>query len=290
MIGSSLQGDIELECEMPDGLWPVEVDLSELELALVNVAVNARDAMPEGGTITLSARNATVELGEVNDHLEGDFVAITMRDTGTGIPRELLSRVFEPFFTTKAAGKGTGLGLSQVYGFAHQSGGGITIDSKVGHGTDITIYLPRSGGPISPERETSDEPLRRGDGTILVVEDNPEVASVSSALLTQLGYRVTAAQGADEALILLGNAQFDLVFSDIVMPGSMNGLALAREIRTRYPTLPVLLTSGYSSVARDAEGEFTILRKPYQVAGLERAVRHALHAAGGPRPADPSKS
>jgi PAS domain S-box-containing protein len=283
MLGSSLRGDIELECEMPDGLWPVEVDLSELELALVNVAVNARDAMPEGGTITLSARNVTLELGAVDDRLEGDFVAITMRDTGTGIPRDLLPRVFEPFFTTKAAGKGTGLGLSQVYGFAHQSGGGISIDSEVGRGTGITIYLPRSGRPALTESEAADEPLARGDGTILVVEDNPEVASVSTALLSQLGYRVTAVQGADEALALLSKANFDLVFSDIVMPGSMNGLTLARAIRDRYPSLPVLLTSGYSDVARDAEREFAMLRKPYQVAGLERAVRQAMSGGGRPR-------
>ncbi len=283
MLGSSLRGDIELECQMPDGLWPVEVDLSELELALVNVAVNARDAMPEGGTITLSARNATLELGAVNDRLEGDFVAIMMRDTGTGIPKGLLSRVFEPFFTTKAAGKGTGLGLSQVYGFAHQSGGGISIDSEVGKGTEITIYLPRSGRPLTSDTESADEPLAQGDGTILVVEDNPEVASVSTALLSQLGYRVAAVQSADEALTLLHNAKFDLVFSDIVMPGSMNGLTLAREIRGRYPSMPVLLTSGYSNVARDAEREFIILRKPYQVAGLERAIRHALSGLGQPR-------
>jgi PAS domain S-box-containing protein len=276
MLGSSLRGDIELQCEMPENLWPTEVDLSELELALVNIAVNARDAMPEGGKIALSASNVTLELGDATDDIEGDFVAITMTDTGTGIPRNVLSKVFEPFFTTKAADKGTGLGLSQVYGFARQSGGGVTIKSQVGEGTSITLYLPRSRRPVAAATPDASEPTPRGHGTILVVEDNPEVANVTSTLLTQLGYQVMQAGGANEALSLLQKTAVDLVFSDIVMPGPMNGLVLAREIKMRYPALPVVLTSGYSDVARGAESEFVILRKPFQVAALERTMREAL--------------
>ena len=207
-----------------------------------------------------------------------------MTDTGTGIPRDMLPKVFEPFFTTKAAGKGTGLGLSQVYGFAHQSGGGVTIESEVGQGTRITLYLPRSRRPVSAGSEHADEPFVRGEGTILVVDDNPEVAKVTSTMLTQLGYRVVVAEGAQEALALLQQAKVDLVFSDIVMPGAMNGLALAREVKARHPALPVVLTSGYSNVAGGAEVEFVILRKPFQVAGLERVVRQALQRERGAPP------
>ncbi len=281
MLGSSLRGDIELVCAVPDELWPTEVDLSELELALVNIAINARDAMPEGGEIVLSARNVTLKVGDTPDDLEGDFVAITMIDNGTGIPQDVLPRVFEPFFTTKSAGKGTGLGLSQVYGFAHQSGGSISVESAVGRGTSITIYLPRSRRPVAEDAETASEPTPRGEGTILVVEDNHEVANVTSALLAQLGYRVRLAEGPEEALASLNSAPVDLVFSDIVMPGPMNGLALAREIRTRYPAIPVLLTSGYSDVARTAEREFVILRKPFQATALEQAIRQALRREPG---------
>jgi PAS domain S-box-containing protein len=282
MLGSSLRGDIELVCDIPEGLWPTEVDLSELELALVNIAINARDAMPEGGKIVLSARNVTLELGDATDDLEGEFVAVTMDDDGTGIPRDVLPKVFEPFFTTKPAGKGTGLGLSQVYGFAHQSGGSVTIESAVGRGTSITLYLPRSRRPITMDVEAASEPTPRGDGTILVVEDNDEVANVTSALLAQIGYRARHAEGSEEALALLQTTAIDLVFSDIVMPGPMNGLALAREIRTRYPDIPVVLTSGYSDVAHTAEREFVILRKPFQVAALEQAVRQALRHEAPP--------
>jgi CheY-like chemotaxis protein len=189
----------------------------------------------------------------------------------------VLSKVFEPFFTTKAAGKGTGLGLSQVYGFAHQSGGDVTIASEVGRGTGITLYLPRSTRPVSADAANATEPLARGHGTILIVEDNPEVANVTSTLLTQLDYQVVVA----EALALLRQNPVDMVLSDIVMPGPMNGLALAREIKARHPALPVVLTSGYSDVARTAESEFVILRKPFQLASLERAARQALQRGHG---------
>ncbi len=289
MLGSALRGNIELTCEIPDGVWPAEVDLSELELALVNIVVNARDAMPNGGSILLSARNASVEPGDINDDIEGDFVAITLTDTGTGIPNDILARVFEPFFTTKAAGKGTGLGLSQVYGFAHQSGGGVTIESEVGRGTAVTLYLPRSRRPVSSDDANGDaEHPASGEGTILVVEDNPDVAGVTSTMLSQLGYKTVHAQGADEALTLLQKDAVDLVFSDIVMPGPMDGLTLGREIKSRYPTLPVVLTSGYSDVAETAEREFAILRKPFQMGALDRVLRHTLQRQRRASSGDPT--
>jgi CheY-like chemotaxis protein len=212
-----------------------------------------------------------------------------LTDTGTGIPSDILARVFEPFFTTKAAGKGTGLGLSQVYGFAHQSGGGVTIESEVDRGTAVTLYLPRSRRPVSSDDANGDaEHAASGEGTILVVEDNPDVAGVTSTMLSQLGYKTVHAQGADEALALLQKDAVDLVFSDIVMPGPMDGLTLGREIKSRYPALPVVLTSGYSDVAEAAEREFAILRKPFQMGALDRLLRHTLQRQRRASPGDPT--
>jgi PAS domain S-box-containing protein len=278
MLGSSLRGNIDLVMDLPEDLWPSEIDLSEFDLALVNIAVNARDAMPEGGRFTIAARNVTLRPGRSAVDLDGDFVALSMTDTGTGIPSEVLSKVFEPFFTTKAVGKGTGLGLSQVYGFAHQTGGTVTLDSKVGHGTTVTIYLPRSHAAVADPGEAGRAPqaVRGGSGTILVVEDNPDVADVTSTLLDQLGYRVVRAPSAADALAMLDDGGVDLVFTDIVMPGPMDGLALASEIRARYPQMPVLLTTGYTDVAPEAEYKFAVLRKPFQMPALEKIVREAL--------------
>jgi PAS domain S-box-containing protein len=278
MLVGSLRGNIQLECDIAPDVWPVEVDIAELELALVNIAVNARDAMPVGGVITLSARNLNLQKSDGVDQLEGDFVALAMTDTGIGIAPEVLSRVFEPFFTTKALGKGTGLGLSQVYGFSHQSGGTVVATSTVGRGTAITIYLPRQHAtPVKAPEAPSVELSAAHEGTILMVEDNPEVAEVTASLLEQLGYRVMRADNAMDALSVLQRGQkIMLVFSDIVMPGNMNGVALAQEVGNRYPRLPVLLTSGYSDVVQTAASQFRILRKPFQLNALEKAIREAL--------------
>ncbi|MBM3530689.1 MAG: PAS domain S-box protein [Alphaproteobacteria bacterium] len=280
MIGSSLRGDIELVCDVPAGIWPARVDVSGLELALVNIAVNARDAMPEGGRVTLTARNIVLRSGDkpaALADLSGEFVEISMTDIGSGIPQDMISKVFEPFFTTKPIGKGTGLGLSQVYGFAHQSGGTVTIESELGRGTRIAIYLPRSHNPVDPPAPTDGaQAAPHGQGTVLVVEDNLEVAEVTSTLLSQLGYTVLHAANATDALERLESGGIDLVFSDVVMPGPLNGLSLARETQVRFPGVAVLLTSGYTDLAREAQVEFSILRKPFQAAALETAVRTAL--------------
>jgi PAS domain S-box-containing protein len=278
MLVGSLRGNIQLKVDIAPDVWSVEVDIAELELALVNIAVNARDAMPAGGTITLSARNIALQKSDGVDQLEGDFVALAMTDTGVGITPEILPRIFEPFFTTKALGKGTGLGLSQVYGFSHQSGGAVVATSTVGRGTAITIYLPRQHtSPVKVPATAATEPMVANEGMILMVEDNPEVALVTASLLEQLGYRVMRAQNAMDALSLLQRGhKITLVFSDIVMPGNMNGVALAQEIGNRYPQLPVLLTSGYSDVAQTAASQFRILRKPFQLHALEKAIREAL--------------
>jgi two-component system NtrC family sensor kinase len=284
MLVGSLRGNVQLKCEIAADVWPVEVDVAELELALVNVAVNARDAMPGGGIITLSAANAVLQKGDGVDQLEGEFVALAMTDTGVGIAPDVLPRIFEPFFTTKALGKGTGLGLAQVYGFSHQSGGTVIATSNVGSGTAITIYLPRKHATIVRVTATSpSEPSASGDGTILMVEDNPEVADVTASLLEQLGYRVLRANNATDALNRLQRGhKIALVFSDIVMPGSMNGIALAQEIKNRFPHIPVLLTSGYSDVVQTAASRVRVLRKPFQLPALEKSIREALEHARRP--------
>ena len=282
MLVGSLRGNVELKRDIAVDVWPIEVDVAELELAMVNVAVNARDAMPGGGTITLSARNVTLKQSDGIDSLEGDHVALAMIDTGVGIAPDVLPRIFEPFFTTKALGKGTGLGLSQVYGFSRQSGGTVVVTSKIGSGTTITIYLPRKHAALI---KTADAPLLQpfepGHGTILIVEDNAEVAEVTTSLIEQLGYRTLRAENATDALNKLQrNHQIDLVFSDVVMPGSMNGIALAQEIGHRIPRIPVVLTSGYSDVVQTAASPLPILRKPFQLSALEKSIREALDHAG----------
>jgi CheY-like chemotaxis protein len=277
MLAPSLHGNINFVCDIEDKIWPVEVDLGELELALVNVAVNARDAMPDGGTITLQARNVVLKPGSAAGPLEGDFVALAVIDTGGGIPQDVLDRVFEPFFTTKPVGKGTGLGLSQVHGFANQSGGAVTIASEEGRGTVVTIYLPRS--TAQPAAGTEDASLRpeHSQGTVLLVEDSRDVADVTTTMVEQLGYRVVRAENAAEALRhLQQGVQVDLVFSDIVMPGAMSGMGLAEACRERYPDVPVLLTTGFTDALQAADGRFHILRKPFELTVLERAIDAAV--------------
>jgi PAS domain S-box-containing protein len=285
MLVGSLRGNVELKCDIPAEVWPVEVDIAELELALVNIAVNARDAMPGGGIITLSARNVTLKKSDEVGQFEGDYIALALTDTGVGIAPDILPKVFEPFFTTKPLGKGTGLGLAQVYGFSHQSGGTVVATSAVGSGTTITIYLPRKHGAALPKAAEPPpaQAGKPGQGTILVVEDNAEVAEVTASLVEQLGYRTLRAENATDALNKLQRGdKVHLVFSDVVMPGGMNGIALAQEIGNRYPKIPVLLTSGYSDVVQAAESKMAILRKPFQLPALEKSIREALERAAAP--------
>ncbi|HVA12722.1 MAG TPA: PAS domain S-box protein [Stellaceae bacterium] len=280
VLTSSARGDIALAIDLAEDSWPVAVDVPELELALVNIVVNARDAMPDGGRITITSENLALRGDETAEHLEGDFLALKIADTGGGIAPEIMSKVFEPFFTTKPVNKGTGLGLSQVYGFTRQSGGTTAIASEPGIGTAVTIYLPRSrddaSGNASEPQGTEENAT--GSEAILLVEDNVEVQAVAGMLLRQLGYRVDAVDNAAAAIerLAAGHA-VDLVFSDVVMPGEMDGIALARRIRIDYPDIPVLLTSGYAKAASQAKG-FPILRKPYRLTNLSRAIRDAIEA------------
>ena len=269
MLGSPIQVSYAIEPEI--GL--VDADPNQFETAILNMAINARDAMPAGGSLQISARRAD-SLPAVRGHAatKGAFVAVSVEDSGTGIDEETLSRIFEPFFTTKEVNKGTGLGLSQVYGFAKQSGGEVTVESELGKGSRFTLYLPRAEGeeaqPRSSARPSATAPSARR--SVLLVEDNETVGSFARNLLAELGQDVTWASDAEDALRILeerGGA-FDLVFSDVVMPG-INGLDLAQEVRNRWPAVPVVLTSGYSHVlAEQGSHGFELLQKPYSVEGL----------------------
>jgi two-component system NtrC family sensor kinase len=279
MLTRSLRGDIEVEVEAPREACAVKVDPNEFELALINLAVNGRDAMPSGGTLSIAVRPVLLRGKASEEGLAGEFIALRMTDTGTGIPADILPHVFEPFFTTKEVGKGTGLGLSQVYGFARQSGGTATVSSTPGRGTAITLYLPRTREAQAPAMAPTDAKVAgHRAGTVLLVEDNDEVAEVCAGYFQQLGYHVKRVASAQEALELIENEPaVDLAFSDILMPGLMNGLALAQALRDRFPALPVLLSTGYSSIAQEAVREgFVVLQKPFDIAALESGLRDAM--------------
>jgi PAS domain S-box-containing protein len=269
VLTSGLGGGIRLVVDVAPETWWVTVDVSEFEIALVNLVVNARDAMPDGGTVTIAARNVVLDAREAVG--PGEFVEITVADTGTGIPEDVLARVFDPFFTTKPVGKGTGLGLSQVHGFIHQAGGTVRIASTLGKGTTLTMLLPRTAIELDPALDDAAQPLTQA-GTVLLVEDNPDVASASTGLLEQLGYAVRWVSSADAAIREVEKDHIDLVFSDIVMPGRLDGLGLARILRQQHPGLPILLATGYSEAAQAVHADFPILRKPYRVNELSRAL------------------
>ncbi|WOH46897.1 PAS domain-containing sensor histidine kinase [Bradyrhizobium sp. sBnM-33] len=264
VLDSGVGSAVTLQFEVDPGVWPVMVDVTEFETALVNLVINARDAMTGGGIITISAHN------DASGEADIGYVAISVEDNGTGIAPDVLGKIFDPFFTTKPIGKGTGLGLSQVHGFAHQAGGTVKVASELGKGTKITILLPRKEAADAAEDVDAGE--TGGSGTVLLVEDNPDVAAVSTGLLEQLGYTVRRVASAEAALREIELDGIDLVFSDIVMPGKMDGLGLARHLKAVRPGLPILLTSGYSDSARNVRGDFPILRKPYEIHELSRAI------------------
>ena len=273
LLARALRADIVLDVAVDPGLWPVEVDPTQFELAVLNLAINARDALPHGGRLRIAATNAAA--GPRDPRVaDGDSVRVTVADTGSGMTPEVLARVFEPFFTTKPVGKGSGLGLSQVHGFARQSGGTVEIESEPGRGTTVSLLLPRSDK--TPAATLDGAALSAAPGAIagkhiLMVEDDPLVAGIVGSALVEMGFNIRRAANAEEALSALEIGAPDLLFTDVVMPG-MNGVDLAREARRRYPRLPVLLATGYSEDIAAAGGTFSVLAKPYQLDTLAKAL------------------
>ncbi|HZC38246.1 MAG TPA: PAS domain S-box protein [Sphingomicrobium sp.] len=269
MIGRMLGSPIRVTLDSQAKPALVEVDATQLETALLNAALNARDAMPDGGELTIGTANCEID-GQAS-------ICVTISDTGSGIPEAILKRAFEPFFTTKEVGKGTGLGLSQIHGFAAQAGGRAEIESRLGEGTTVRIYLPATDKPVArpaPEVEAAEVPP---DLRVLLVEDNPAVRDFAAELLEDLHCKVTTADGGDEAMRLLRSQQFDLVFSDVVMP-SISGLELAQLVKAEQLDIPVLLATGYSSelLGRDAK-TFTVVSKPFNATTLAKAISAILN-------------
>jgi PAS domain S-box-containing protein len=277
LLERSLRGDIQVVTDFAADLWPVYLDTNEFELVVMNLCINARDAMPNGGTITVSAKNKpSLKAGRFS----GDFVQVIIADNGSGMTPEVLAHALEPFYTTKDVGKGSGLGLAQAYGFANSAGGKLDIKSEVGQGTSISLLFPRSD--LSPNARTAEIGHAKteldqgpGNGHVLLVEDDHEVAEFTAEMIRSSGYRVTRVASAQAALGALANGRnIDLVFSDIMMPGGMNGVDLAKEIRTRKYDVPVLLTSGYAA-AFQAEAHalgVRILAKPYRMEELSAVL------------------
>ncbi|MGE3671164.1 MAG: ATP-binding protein [Polyangiaceae bacterium] len=276
----SLGEHIEIETQLCADLWPVLVDASQLENAVLNLVINARDAMPDGGILMVSTSRFRVDVAE-DGLVVGEYVKISVSDTGTGIPREHLGRVFEPFFTTKETGRGSGLGLSMVYGFVTQSHGAVRIRSETEAGTSVELFLPRVGFvPHAEPEESSEQPRGRGE-LVLVVEDDPAVRRTVVSVLEELGYRVLVASTAADAFELLQETRVDLLLTDVVLGGTASGPELVERARERMPSLNIIFMTGYaeqhlSAVGRDAH----ILKKPFRAPELARLLREVLKSSG----------
>ncbi|MCX7361752.1 MAG: response regulator [Alphaproteobacteria bacterium] len=294
LLHRALGEQIEIESVLADDLWTVNVDRAQLEAAVVNLCVNARDAMPDGGQLRIETRNVKLDVDDVAgnpDARAGDYALLAVSDTGTGIAPEVLGKVFEPFFTTKAEGKGSGLGLSMVYGFIRQSHGHVGIESEVGRGTTIKLHLPRAGGRVEADIAARAPAHPRGTERILVVEDDRQVRAGVVAQLKSLGYDVSEAADGVTGLAALSAAAppVDLLLTDVVMPGGLNGRALADEVIRRRPATRVVFMSGYTQDAIVHNGQLDpgvlLLVKPFRKADLALMVRQALDGPGGLKPA-----
>ncbi|MFZ2003453.1 MAG: ATP-binding protein, partial [Stellaceae bacterium] len=288
LMRRTLGEDISIDVEFGDDVWPVHADPAQLEAAILNLANNARDAMPKGGRLMITTGNRHLDADYAALHPElapGDYAMVEVTDTGSGIAPEAIDCIFEPFFTTKEAGKGTGLGLSMVFGFIKQSGGHINVYSEPGSGTTFRLYLPRRKeevaaaaptGAVAPAKATG------GSETVLLVEDNEAMRRVARRQLEALGYRVLEAAQAAAALDILAREPVDLLFSDIVMPGGASGFELARIATARWPALKILLTSGFPEAKMQGNGEtiagVRLLSKPYRRDDLAQALRESLEA------------
>jgi PAS domain S-box-containing protein len=287
LLSRTLGEDIQLVIKLGKDLWPVIADPIQLEAALTNLATNARDAMPHGGKLVISTCTASVDRDYIEQYpeaLPGDYAVIEVTDTGTGMPPAVQARIFEPFFTTKERGKGTGLGLAMVFGFMKQSGGHINVYSEMNRGTTFRLYLPRAKEKVAGKPARSSviaSATVGGHETVLVVEDNDNVRRVVTRQLTELGYRILEAGNASAALeMLTAGDKVDLLFTDVVMPGKLNGMELAREAAKRWPSLKIVLTSGFPEMRLDCDGDFItglrLLSKPYRKAELAQTLRDVL--------------
>jgi CheY-like chemotaxis protein len=285
LLQPTLGEQIEVESMLAHDSQPALIDPSQLSTAILNLALNARDAMPDGGKLTLETRNVVLDenYAGINSEVSpGNYVMIAVSDSGKGIPVNLLEKVFEPFFSTKEVGKGSGLGLSMVYGFVKQSNGHIRIYSEEGHGTTVKLYLPRAAGvadQLPAEARTCG--LEHGDETILIVEDDALVREYVVTQIGRLGYDTLVASNATEALVIInGSEHIDLLFTDVIIPGGMNGRQLAIEAQKRRAGLKILYTSGYTENAIVHHGRLDagvlLLAKPYLSSDLARMIRTAL--------------
>jgi CheY-like chemotaxis protein len=287
LLDRLLGEDIQVVLELADDLWPIVADAAQIESTLANLAANARDAMPSGGRLRIVTSNQhfgthpEAPSGEVSP---GDYVVIEITDTGAGMSAEVAAHIFEPFFSTKGTGKGTGLGLSMVFGFINQSGGHITLRSAPGAGTTLRLYLPRAdGGAVEAVVPAAIRVPRRAAGeTVLVVEDNDTLRWVVLRQLADLGYRAVAARDAVEALDRLEQGDIELLFTDIVMPGELDGFGLARQVRQRWPAIRIVLTSGFPDARLPSDAVEThalrMLIKPYRREDLAEVLHAALRA------------
>jgi CheY-like chemotaxis protein len=289
MLRRVLGEDIDIRFRKADQLWPALADASQLETAILNLAVNARDAMSSGGRLTIETANATLDEDYTAHNAEvrpGDYVMLAVSDTGMGMTPEVLEHAFDPYFTTKPVGRGTGLGLSMVFGFVKQSGGHVKAYSEVGHGTTIKLYLPRADGPEAAQVASAHaEATPAGSETILVVEDDQMVRSFVEGQLRALGYTVISEPDGNSAVkVLAEDGPVDLLFTDVIMPGGMTGPALAEEARKLRPGIKVLFMSGYAENALTHQGRVDagvhLLNKPFRRHELAAKVREVLDSAG----------
>jgi len=286
LLGSTVGDDITLTSALSDGLWSVRADPSEVENTIVNLAINARDAMPEGGTLSIESKNVhftDADIEEAHDITPGEYVQLSVSDTGTGMSDETKAHIFEPFFTTKEEGKGTGLGLASIYGFARQSGGHVTVYSELNHGTVVNVYLPKHKEHTDSTPEAGHDTLSvaKTHARILVVEDNEQVRKVTLKRLDSMGYETLQAKNGSEAIKTLEQTPtIDLVFSDVVMEGGMSGYDVASWVQQHLPQCKILLTSGFNTVKRqdknaDVQG-LAVLQKPYGIAELQNMLGELL--------------
>jgi CheY-like chemotaxis protein len=283
MIRRTVGPAATVEFHGTNGLWSTLVDPNQLENALLNLCINARDALPDGGLISIETANRTIDnhAGGLRDIPAGDYVSLAVSDNGAGMTPDVVQRAFEPFFTTKPTGQGTGLGLSMAYGFVKQSGGEIVLYSEIGKGTRVQIWLPRSEAEPAEPDDLAAMPLQGGPETILVVEDEEQVRNATCGILSALGYRVLeAADAASAKRIVESGEQIDLVFSDVIMPGPVSSLQLGETVRARLPEAQILYTSGYAEGVLAHEGKLdariNLLQKPYHPDALSARIRHLL--------------